>query len=36
LKDQLVLEGAKGAFLVAYKNGIKVPVAETLKKDSNK
>jgi len=36
LKDQLVLEGAKGAFLVAYKNGVKVPVTETLKNGSNK
>lgn len=31
LKDQLVLEGAKGAFIVAFKDGAKTPVKDALK-----
>ena len=31
LKDQLILEGAKGAFLAAFKNGVRVPVNSVVK-----
>jgi tetratricopeptide (TPR) repeat protein len=31
LKDQLKLEGVKGAFVVAYKNGEKIPVTDVIK-----
>jgi tetratricopeptide (TPR) repeat protein len=31
LKEQLVIEGAKGAFVVAYNNGVKIPVTEAKK-----
>lgn len=31
MKDQLILEGMKGSFVVAYKNGLKIPVTEALK-----
>jgi tetratricopeptide (TPR) repeat protein len=31
LKKQLVLEGVKGAFVVAYKNGEKIPVTDVIK-----
>lgn len=37
LKNQLVLEGVKGAFVVAYKNGEKIPVSDVVKiKPENK
>jgi tetratricopeptide (TPR) repeat protein len=37
LKNQLILEGVKGAFVVAYKNGEKVPVTDIVKiKPANK
>ncbi|MEI6138232.1 MAG: tetratricopeptide repeat protein [Mariniphaga sp.] len=32
LKNQLILEGAKGAFLAAYKNGERIPVSRVVKK----
>jgi len=31
LKNQLILEGAKGAFLAAFKNGVRVPVNSVVK-----
>ncbi len=31
LKNQLLLEGAKGAFLAAFKNGVRVPVTSVIK-----
>jgi tetratricopeptide (TPR) repeat protein len=31
LKNQLILEGAKGAFLAAFKNGVRVPVTSVTK-----
>ena len=31
MKDQLILEGMKGAFVVAYHNGVKIPVTEAIK-----
>ncbi len=31
LKDQLILEGAKGAFILAFKDGVKIPVKDALK-----
>ena len=31
LKNQLILEGAKGAFLAAFKNGVRVPVTSVVK-----
>ncbi len=31
LKNQLRLEGVKGAFVVAYKNGVKIPVTDVIK-----
>ena len=31
MKDQLILEGMKGSFVVAYHNGVKIPVTEALK-----
>ncbi len=31
MKDQLILEGMKGAFIVAYHNGEKIPVTEAIK-----
>jgi len=34
LKNQLILEGAKGAFLAAFKNGVRVPVNSVVKKPS--
>jgi len=36
LKNQLILEGAKGAFLAAYKNGERVPISSVRKKPSSK
>jgi len=36
LKNQLIMEGAKGAFLAAYKNGARVPIANVTKKPSSK
>ena len=37
LKNQLLLEGVKGAFVVAYKNGEKIPVTDIVKiKPENK
>jgi len=36
LKNQLILEGAKGAFLAAFKNGVRVPVNSVLKGDVSK
>jgi tetratricopeptide (TPR) repeat protein len=32
LKNQLILEGMKGAFVVAYKDGKKIPVTDVIKK----
>jgi tetratricopeptide (TPR) repeat protein len=32
LKNQLIMEGAKGAFLAAFKNGVRVPVNSVVKK----
>ena len=32
LKNQLILEGAKGAFLASYKNGERIPLSQALKK----
>ncbi len=32
LKNQLKIEGAKGAFVVAYRNGVKIPVTDVIKK----
>ena len=34
LKNQLILEGAKGAFLAAFKNAVRVPVNSVVKKPS--
>lgn len=34
LKNQLILEGAKGAFLAAFKNGVRVPVTSVVKEPS--
>ncbi|MCX6237605.1 MAG: hypothetical protein NTY07_08630 [Bacteroidia bacterium] len=31
LKNQLIMEGAKGSFLAAYKNGVRVPVSSVVK-----
>ena len=31
MKDQLLLEGMKGAFVIAYQNGLKIPVTQALK-----
>jgi len=31
LKNQLILEGAKGSFLAAFKNGVRVPVTSVVK-----
>jgi len=31
MKDQLLLEGMKGSFVVAYQNGLKIPVVQALK-----
>ncbi len=31
LKNQLIMEGVKGAFLAAFKNGIRVPVTSVVK-----
>lgn len=31
MKDQLILEGMKGAFVVAYHKGVRIPVTEALK-----
>lgn len=31
MKDQLILEGMKGSFVVAYHNGVKIPVTEAIK-----
>ena len=31
MKDQLLLEGMKGAFVIAYRNGLKIPVTQALK-----
>jgi hypothetical protein len=31
MKDQLILEGMKGAFVVAYHKGVRIPVAEAIK-----
>jgi len=36
LKNQLLLEGAKGAFLAAFKNGVRVPVTSVVKKKPSK
>jgi tetratricopeptide (TPR) repeat protein len=36
LKNQLILEGAKGAFLVVYKNGVRVPLPVGTKKRPSK
>jgi len=36
LKNQLLLEGAKGAFLAAYKNGVRVPVTSVVKRKPSK
>ena len=37
LKNQLIMEGVKGAFLAAFKNGERVPVLSVVKaKPSNK
>jgi tetratricopeptide (TPR) repeat protein len=36
LKNQLVLEGVKGAFVVAYKDGKKIPVTDVVKKKPEK
>ena len=36
LKNQLILEGAKGAFLAAFKNGVRVPVNSVVKDLSSK
>ncbi len=36
LKNQLVMEGAKGAFLVAFKNGKRVPIASVVKEQVSK
>lgn len=36
LKNQLKLEGVKGAFVVAYKNGVKIPVTDVVKKQPEK
>jgi hypothetical protein len=31
MKDQLLLEGMKGSFVIAYQNGLKIPVVQALK-----
>ncbi|HEY3390486.1 MAG TPA: tetratricopeptide repeat protein [Prolixibacteraceae bacterium] len=36
LKNQLIMEGVKGAFLAAYKNGVRVPVTSVAKGVSSK
>ena len=36
LKNQLILEGAKGAFLAAYKNGERIPISKVVKKQPGK
>lgn len=36
LKDQLILEGAKGAFLAAFKNGERIPVTSVVKEKPSK
>jgi len=36
LKDQLIREGMKGSFVVAYHNKVKIPVAEALKMSGGK
>ena len=36
LKNQLILEGVKGAFVVAYKNGKKIPVTDIVEKKPGK
>lgn len=36
LKNQLIIEGVKGAFVVAYRNGVKIPVTDVIKKQPGK
>ncbi len=36
LKNQLILEGAKGAFLASYKNGERIPISRAVKKQPGK
>ena len=36
LKNQLILEGAKGAFLAAYKNGERISIAKVMKSSPSK
>lgn len=36
LKNQVIMEGAKGAFLAAFKNGVRVPVTSVVKDVSSK
>jgi hypothetical protein len=36
LKNQLIMEGAKGAFLAAFKNGERVPMTSVMKKPPSK
>ena len=36
LKNQLIMEGAKGAFLAAFKNGVRIPVASVVKEIPSK
>jgi hypothetical protein len=36
LKNQLILEGVKGAFVIAYKDGKKIPVTDVIKKQPGK
>jgi tetratricopeptide (TPR) repeat protein len=36
LKNQLILEGVKGAFLAAFKNGVRVPVTSVTKGNTSK
>lgn len=36
LKNQLILEGVKGAFLAAFKNGVRIPVNNVVKKTAFK
>jgi len=36
LKNQLIMEGAKGSFLATYKNGVRVPIAGVVKRRPSK